>query len=275
MRLSIFYNPLLKAVSHNDIPAIETAIANNANLNSKDNEANSLLHLACAHGHISIVEQLLENNVAIDELNFQYQTPLQLAVKNNYLNIAESLLNHHASPNGIKPLYQGHEDKISYIFDFMYLNAFFLFFYRQAIGTDLPPVLCLFISIAASREAFRMLHNSLKQTKPPLIMAIEQNQSNMVKLLLEYKADANVMASDSQTTALHWAVQSKNEAIVEALIEAGSDINARDAKGDTPLDQAYKMDTYSNDDAIITLLKQHGATCTQEPLPSPKGFQYV
>ena len=63
-------------------------------------------------------------------------------------------------------------------------------------------------------------------------------------------------------TPLHWVVDmglvgepSEREAIVEALVEAGADINARDGIGRTALDVAHEAES----DYLVQRLREHGA----------------
>lgn len=73
----------------------------------------------------------------------------------------------------------------------------------------------------------------------PLHVAAERGNTEVVKLLLEAKADIDPKDDDGKTP-LHWAVHSGRSEAVKVLIEAGADINARDNDGNTPLDIAIQ-----------------------------------
>jgi ankyrin repeat protein len=78
----------------------------------------------------------------------------------------------------------------------------------------------------------------------PLHMAARYNAAEMVKLLLEHGADpsatrgSNLISigiSQENATPLHDAVTSFETGVVQALIEAGTDLDARTRSGATPL----------------------------------------
>jgi ankyrin repeat protein len=48
------------------------------------------------------------------------------------------------------------------------------------------------------------------------------------------------------------AAQGNDLAVIEALLEAGADVNVRDADGATPL--PYEIEHWSNDAAVIWVL---------------------
>ncbi|MGL9717357.1 MAG: ankyrin repeat domain-containing protein [Wolbachia sp.] len=92
------------------------------------------------------------------------------------------------------------------------------------------------------------------QGKTALHYAVISNNTDMVSLLLE--ARANVNAKDNQgETALHYAASSNNIDMVSLLLEAGANINARDGQGKTALHCAV----ISNNTDIVNCLLQAGA----------------
>ena len=63
--------------------------------------------------------------------------------------------------------------------------------------------------------------------------------AQVVKLLLDRKADPNIRTKDDGTTALHQAASSDDIEIVKSLLKAGADPNIRDSfSGMTPLMEA-------------------------------------
>jgi ankyrin repeat protein len=74
--------------------------------------------------------------------------------------------------------------------------------------------------------------------KAPLVEAARARDSATVQnLLRESRAAVRQLAVDG-TTALHWAVYNDDAALVERLVAAGADVNARNDYGATPLSQA-------------------------------------
>jgi len=69
----------------------------------------------------------------------------------------------------------------------------------------------------------------------PLMTAAHSGNVNVVKALLAHGANVNAKTTESQATALMWAVQDQNEEIVKVLIDAHADVHAAAEKGFTPL----------------------------------------
>ena len=68
----------------------------------------------------------------------------------------------------------------------------------------------------------------------PLHHACRKGARDIVKLLLENNADAN-MASNTSITPLHFAAQLGNQEIIQLLLDAGADVNATDREGKSAL----------------------------------------
>ena len=104
----------------------------------------------------------------------------------------------------------------------------------------------------------------------PLLDAAGNGDRNaeMVKLLIEHGAKVNVKSGDSvelvkngaiqlgHLTPLHFAAQANFEA-TEALLKAGTDVNAKDVRNATPL--VFAVATDRPDPKIVKLLLDKGA----------------
>lgn len=88
---------------------------------------------------------------------------------------------------------------------------------------------------------------------PILIQATFNGKKDIVKLLIAYKADLNVVDFQGKT-ALIRAI-SANPEIAEVLLKAGADVNIKDNEGISALSIATK---YKNKESI-TMLKDYGA----------------
>lgn len=62
---------------------------------------------------------------------------------------------------------------------------------------------------------------------------------------LAFGGDVNARLADSGSTLLHLAVEYDNLPMIRALVEAGADIEAREASGWTPLHHAVDLDVDS------------------------------
>lgn len=93
----------------------------------------------------------------------------------------------------------------------------------------------------------------------PASMATIEEQKKLLAMLLAKGADFNVKDKSGGNTALHNAIkisiQSDNLEIVEFLIKSGTDVNAANKKGETPL----KLAVEGKKKKIAELLRQHGA----------------
>ena len=91
----------------------------------------------------------------------------------------------------------------------------------------------------------------------PLIMAIQCDEPEIVKVMIE--AGANLNFDFANTTPLIQAVSSTHPEIVKILIEAGADINKKASNGDSPLQIARERNrinaTEEEHTAIIQMLE--------------------
>lgn len=83
-----------------------------------------------------------------------------------------------------------------------------------------------------------------------LMAATVKGKVELVKTLLDYKADPN-LADDQGNTALIYAVQFQNSSIIKLLLAHGAQRDAKDAKGQTVFEYAVK----TGNEAIINLIK--------------------
>jgi uncharacterized protein len=89
----------------------------------------------------------------------------------------------------------------------------------------------------------------------PLIFAITAEEIEMVKMLLDKKADVNAPEAKSGVTPLMFAVTYKNVAITKLLLDKGADVNRKNKDGAT----ALMVATNQKDAEMVKLLKSAGA----------------
>lgn len=94
-----------------------------------------------------------------------------------------------------------------------------------------------------------------------LCVAVCYEEKSVVQLLICFEAAVNTIDKYG-ATALHYAVDRNNLAIVRILLKAGADIDARDPNGNTPL--LRNIIRYDNKDhagwVMVRLLLEEGAT---------------
>ena len=89
----------------------------------------------------------------------------------------------------------------------------------------------------------------------PLYLAVLRGNIALVEILIS--AGVNVNAKDNGGhSPLHFAVDRDNVAIVKLLISAGADVNAKTNGGNSPLHWAVRRGYVE----MQALLKKHGAT---------------
>ncbi len=89
----------------------------------------------------------------------------------------------------------------------------------------------------------------------PLMMAIQQKESQIVKLILSQKVDVNAADVNTGFTALMLAVTNDNTEIVKELLSKGADVN-RKAKNNVT---ALAIAKSNNNEEMINVLKNAGA----------------
>ena len=99
-----------------------------------------------------------------------------------------------------------------------------------------------------------------KEGETLLELAIKEgNSKEVVSLLIDKGARED--QGNGGITLLHWAVMGGKADITELLISKGSDVNAKDEHGETPIFGAVSLGPYykSAQETILTLLEKNGA----------------
>jgi len=88
----------------------------------------------------------------------------------------------------------------------------------------------------------------------------------VVKALVRAGAHVNACGGVTRETALHMAARRGHLEIARTLLDCGAAIEARDSKGDTPLQRAINC----RRDAVVRLLMERGAVRTARPRGRPR-----
>jgi ankyrin repeat protein len=99
---------------------------------------------------------------------------------------------------------------------------------------------------------------------PPIIIAVSESRTHIVKFLLEKGADINMTNHDG-ITALIIASNRGYKDIVQLLLEKGADINKANNNGETPL-YAASVKNYTQ---IVSILLDNGAEVDK---PTSEGY---
>jgi uncharacterized protein len=102
--------------------------------------------------------------------------------------------------------------------------------------------------------------------EPGIIAATKAGNGAAVRALVQAKTDVNAREPDG-TTALHWAVRVGSGTIVDVLLSAGADVNAANRYGLTPLAVATK----AGQTAMMQKLLKAGADVGRSDAGLPEG----
>lgn len=174
-------------------------------------------------------------------------SPLFLAIKTNNVAAVKTLLENKVALNGSEPLFYalgteeawrdyGHPTNIEIV--------------KLLLDEGINP------NTTEKRTYHEMI--SYDYITSPLIMAVQKNELDLVKLLLKYGADPNQLVDDE--TPLMWAVKSyyPNLEIIKALLQSGANINKRNSKGRNAYFYVEEKNHHSSKDAIVAFLLENG-----------------
>lgn len=110
-------------------------------------------------------------------------------------------------------------------------------------------------SLLASNPS--LVHSPISETEPdqPLHLAAWQGHAEILQLLLQAGADINARG-DSEFTPLHYAAKEGKYPEAELLVESGADLNLKDNVGWTPLLRAARGRNFTCRDVAILLLQK-------------------
>jgi ankyrin repeat protein len=248
------WTPLHRAAEIGSLPAVEFLITNKAQMDAADNKGWTPLHVAVGNNDLSLAELLITNKAQIDVKTLWGQTPLFIAMSHDDTNMVKLLLDNHADanmetsigtrwqitplawaiylnhPDLVKLLVEGHADPNAVITSHAASDTF-----QQ--GSDGPN--------------WMVMHNRLrprtgtdeweqKWVEPiagltPLLWTTwghPPQAAEMVKLLLDHGANANLVDPNGYTALMHAIGHEKeNLDMVQTLIAHGADVNALDKEG--------------------------------------------
>ncbi|HEY0961022.1 MAG TPA: ankyrin repeat domain-containing protein [Pseudomonadales bacterium] len=244
--------PLMYAIRENCLACVQVLIEGGADLNKPDPEGVSPLTLAIINAHWDAAKALIDANADVQQWDNFGQAPLLAAVGRR-------------SDNGLNPNQPPQEtDGLAIV--------------RMLLERGANPNMQLFLRPSKSRGG------PLSRGTTPLIVAASNGDLEVIELLLQHGAKADLPQADLQTpisalagargdperltaaldaliaagadpnvvavhhhlqrtrggAPLHYAVRAGNEAMAEALVARGADINIVDKDGLTALDHAMQ-----------------------------------
>ncbi|UYV68873.1 hypothetical protein LAZ67_6001392 [Cordylochernes scorpioides] len=228
---------ILICAGQGDLNMVEILIKAKANVNDKDCDGNTPLHIASLKNHVKMVNYLLKNGANVNAKNKYGITPLMIYVTKNNMEMVKTLINAKAEINevdeqGFTALYRAANIKNEIMFKYL--------IERGAKDMD-DEILNLFV-VRDNLEMVKFLINSRTEGRnwkdsTFLSKAVINNNFDLVKLLLEKSIYANSMDKWGMTPLIRGAEMGNLE-IVRVLVEAKANINLKTNCGRTALSEA-------------------------------------
>lgn len=224
---------------------IATLLDHGASPDARNNRKETPLHTSSANGLLEVVDLLLQHGAAVDEPNESEWAPLISSTSRtsgHKLEVARSLLQHGADINAITNL------------------------------------------------GWRVLHIASESEVVELVRFLLENGANVQataarERIVRDPSGKIITEIVSGETALHWAVDihmGKSLYVIDALLDHGADIEAKDSNGATPLLRAIMTDGIrpTNEDTVNYLLERETDTHAMDnlernaaQLANAKGFR--
>lgn len=193
------------------------------------NMSDIALHKAVLKNDGVLVKTLLAQGVSAEQRDGKERTPIFRAAHRGYDEIIRILLDANADPNAVDkwgntPLFEAAQQ-------------------GHVISVDL----------LITSGAIVDIKN--KHTETPLYTAVRNNHALVAKQFLGKNADPNVWVEGKTFAPLHYAAMRGDIDLLDALIDAGAQVNARGELGATPLHMAAAHGSLS----AVELLLANGA----------------
>ncbi|XP_072493223.1 uncharacterized protein [Notamacropus eugenii] len=248
-----------KAASFGDVARVQhLLLLGQAHVDDLDKEKRTPLHLASANGHPDVVSLLVERKCKINLRDKHYQTSLMKAVQCQQEECARILLDYGADP----ALMDTHDNTALHYAASGLNTAIAAKLLRHTIDMEAKNKVEVYL---LCEKIFSEIKCVNQEGCTPLLLAVKENNRDMVDLFL--KNGANVNTSDRlDRTALMIAARCKPTGVVSLLLQYDIDLSCRDAFGQTAEEHA----AFSGHSIHYELIYQYGQ---QKAINQPLSLQ--
>lgn len=220
------HTPLFAAIYRNRVDVARLLMEKGANLEYRNEERATAMHLAAERGTPEIAQLLLDAGMNVDALDGFGGTPLLHAMRGDTL-MVNWLIDHGAQV-----------DALSDTSTAPIVNAVYA---RNTAG----------MRALIGRGA--NVNGSGRPGDVPLLITAMQGNEELAAILLDAGADIEVADSHYGRTPLHWSAIRGQSGLASLLLEHGANVSARDQDGHSAL---YYANRYSNPSVAEVLLSK-------------------
>ncbi|XP_066453854.1 CARD- and ANK-domain containing inflammasome adapter protein-like [Eleutherodactylus coqui] len=234
------------AASNGHVPVIEFLLSKGAKVDAKDKKRMTPLHRAAENGHVEAVSVLLQAGANMYSLDNDSQSPLHLAAQNNHHHVVKLFLQEEEKryKNRSNFLHMEASKNNSRLVELLLENG------ANVDSLDEKKHTALYHAVSGGHEATVKVLLEAGATVDPSIIDVAFNTNNeyIFGLLLQYSKG---LSADTMISAMFKAVKLNLFGIIKALIDKGTDVNARNDMQYTPLLLAAELGKSEAAQALI------------------------
>lgn len=246
---------------------VKSLLAAYERVNSKNSKGRTPLHLAVGTGNLGIINELLLYGASIQQTDKKGDSPLTHAINNNNVEVVAMFVKHSKAQLGRALHLAAEFGRAEIVNELIVLGADVEAMnppshrtlvqiskekpLHKAITCGHLEVVQILVRAGASLEATNDLGEA------PLHLAVEAGNIEVVKELIRNltangKREVLDARTPAQETPLHRAARHGRADMVQVLVTAGCNLNAKSSFG-TPLHQAAKRGSYETVEELLQL----------------------